>query len=84
MCLCLERERVLTNKETNNVGRDLVLAGHRGGDSARPAAAVPGPDVADHDPAIHRRETEILEAAAFLEFMVEWWNMAFKWNYEKS
>ena len=75
MCLCLERERVLTNKETNNVGRDLVLAGNRGGDSARPASAVPGPDVADHDPAIHRRETEILKAATFLEFMVELWNM---------
>ena len=52
-----------------------MLAGHRGGDSARPASAVPGPDVADHDPAIHRRETEILEAATFLEFMMEWWNM---------
>ena len=76
MCLCLERERVLTNKETNNVGRDLMLAGHRGGDSARPASAVPGPDVADHDPAIHRRETEILEAATFLEFSVELWSMA--------
>ena len=75
MCLCLERERVLTNKETNNVGRDLVLAGNGGGDSARPASAVPGPDVADHDPAIHRRETEILEAAALLEFIVEWWSM---------
>ena len=76
MCLCLERERVLTNKETNNVGRNLMLAGNGGGDSARPASAVPGPDVADHDPAIHRRETEILEAAAFLEFIVEWWSMA--------
>ena len=75
MCLCLERERVLTNKETNNVGRDLMLAGNGGGDSARPAAAVPGPDVADHNPAIHRRETEILKAATFLEFMVELWNM---------
>ena len=75
MCLCLERERVLTNKETNNVGRNLVLASNCGRDSAGPASAVPGPDVADHDPAIHRRETEILEAAAFLEFIVEWWNM---------
>ena len=72
MCLCLERERVLTNKETNNVGRDLVLAGNGGGDSARPASAVPGPDVADHDPAIHRRETEILEAATFLGKSLSW------------
>ena len=75
MCLCLERERVLTNKETNNVGRYLMLAGNGGGDSASPASAVPGPDVADHNPAIHRRETEILEAATFLEFILEWWNM---------
>ena len=62
----LRGEFVITNKEADNVGRDLVLSGNCCGHSASPTPTVPGPDVSDHDPTIHRRETKILKTSTFL------------------